>query len=527
MDANISDRTYNILTRLRPDYPLFYHCNKFMRAVDNTYYFTAKQTIWLNKLHEMLQEGKRVVIPTNSLSEAKTLELSIKRSYPEKKVFLYSSETSQSEKSLHFGDVDTYWSLLDVLIFTPTCSAGISYELNHFDVVFSYFSNMSCDIETCRQMLERVRIISSKEYYICLNVMSISLPTTTEEIEHLLKNKRLDLYKDESKLHFEYDDNGEISFYKSNYYYLWLENTKINNLSKVNFINRFIDQVADTGASIDILIADEAKSILKEHKEIKTELTEKHYSDIAESNELMSADALIIKEKIRNQEDVNLTERLSLEKYTLRETYYWSDAISSNFVKKYGNTDNKRIFKNISKIVIGTSIEDSLKILEAKEITHYSTTMSIRKQENDYISESKDLLREKYIYIYHSHLYAVTLLMYCGYMCITDTKLICIDILEANIRSKTSKILEMKDKILYEYSLPKINVSKMFLIDDKVKFIKGITRFINLVLKKMYGIEILPITQEYGLRHSAIGKLFTFSEEDTSKPYIKSNIRTF
>ena len=529
MDANISDRTYNTLAKIRPNFPIFFHCNKFMRAIDNTYYFTAKQNVWLNKLYTDLGNNKKIVIPTNSLSEAKTIELSIKRMYPDKKIYLYSSETSQSEKTLHFGDVGLYWSMLDILIFTPTCSAGISYELEHFDVVYSYFSNMSCDIETCRQMLERVRNISSKEYYICLNVMSISLPTTTREIEELLKNKRLDLYKD---IQFNYDDNREISFYKSNYYYLWLENTKINNLSKVDFINRFIDQISDTGAIVKSLNNsddlpddknEESKKYSKEHKNIKKEIKEQHYIEVSSSDDITSSDAVAIKEKMNNQEDTTNVERLSLEKFNLRDMYQWSESIDSEFVKKYGNSDNKKIYKNLINITNAPTIKEALTLLEKKEMTNYNFTMTFRKKDNDFLSESKDLIRDRYIYIYHSHYYAVTLLLICGYRCITDNKLIHIDFLELNIRAKTSVIIELKDKILFEFSLPRMNVTKMFLLQDKQKFIKSIIRFINLVLKKMYGLEIVKLEQEeFGIKHSTIGKLFSFTGDD--KPLIKSKL---
>jgi hypothetical protein len=153
MDANLSDRTYRTLLRMRPAHPPHFHWNRFSRAADDVYHFTADHAAWLEKLYECARDNKKIVLPTNSLSEARAYEEALHREFPKKKIMLYSSETAPSEKALHFGDVHTYWKDLDVLIYTPTCSAGVSFELEHFDVLFGYFCDISCDVETCRQML--------------------------------------------------------------------------------------------------------------------------------------------------------------------------------------------------------------------------------------------------------------------------------------------------------------------------------------------------------------------------------------
>ena len=54
------------------------------------------------------------------------------------KIRLYSSETNKETKKLHFSDVNKYLTY-DCLIYTPTLSAGISYEIEHYDYLFGYF----------------------------------------------------------------------------------------------------------------------------------------------------------------------------------------------------------------------------------------------------------------------------------------------------------------------------------------------------------------------------------------------------
>jgi hypothetical protein len=185
IDANLSERTINTLKRMRPKHDIYYHNNIFKKEIDNIYKLTNNNTQWLSLMFTYLQNDKRVVLPTNSISEAKIYKQLIEESFPNKKIQLYSSEMLISEKNEHFSDVERYWSNLDVLIYTPTCSAGISFELDHFDVVFAYMTDGSCDVETCRQMLMRVRNVKSKTYYIYFPPYSANLgnyPTTIEDI---------------------------------------------------------------------------------------------------------------------------------------------------------------------------------------------------------------------------------------------------------------------------------------------------------------------------------------------------------
>ncbi|CAG8718531.1 19066_t:CDS:2 [Dentiscutata erythropus] len=124
LDANLSDRTFCTLERMRPSRPIHLHWNRFPRAQDDQFYFTMEQASWLRCLYDRVGAGKRVVLPVNSLKEAKTLEACLKEKYPQKNVALYSSETLPSVKTKHFGDVHLYWKSLDILIYTPTVSAG-------------------------------------------------------------------------------------------------------------------------------------------------------------------------------------------------------------------------------------------------------------------------------------------------------------------------------------------------------------------------------------------------------------------
>ena len=243
MDANLGDRTLNVLRRMRPRAPPFFHWNRYKRAAGDLYRFTADQSVWLDHLYSRIGGGERVVIPINSLKEAEALVAGIAKRFPEKAVRLYSSKTVQSVKNAHFQNVDVFWSELDVLVYTPTVSAGVSYELEHFDCLFGYFNNMSCDVETCRQMLARVRNIKTREHLICIWGGKNNLPTDVDVLARRVRDKRTNLYRQLSDsgsqlaLQFDYDDNGEIRYHESPYFKLWLETVCRANLSKNDFID--------------------------------------------------------------------------------------------------------------------------------------------------------------------------------------------------------------------------------------------------------------------------------------------------
>src|SRR3984893_8149172 len=127
MDANLGDCTYNTVQRMRPSPPIL-HWNKYSHAKDDKFHFTTNIGVWIGHLQNALYNGQKIVVPVNSLKDGKFIEEMIKELFNDKKVRLYSSETFPSEKKEHFSHVDHYWSDLDVLIYTPTVSAGVSFE---------------------------------------------------------------------------------------------------------------------------------------------------------------------------------------------------------------------------------------------------------------------------------------------------------------------------------------------------------------------------------------------------------------
>ncbi len=289
MDANISVRTLNMLKKWRPVASFRMYNNDNKNAADDKYYMLPTKDALLPIMIDKLRAGKRIVICTNSLAEARIYKQAIARNFqlinitdiphnpeivdgdPEyeraeeplddiKRIAIYTSETSPTIKDAHFKAVARYWSDVDILIYTPTVSAGISYEVSHFNCLFGYFSDLSCDVETARQMIGRVRDIKDKEYYIAIEGRQSSLPTDPATVTRYLLHIRNKLdrvgitkHDGEPPIEFSFDENGELRYKELNFFDLWVQNICQKNRSKNNYMAEFVGQVKGTGASVQLL----------------------------------------------------------------------------------------------------------------------------------------------------------------------------------------------------------------------------------------------------------------------------------
>lgn len=547
MDANIGDRTLHVLQRMRPGHPITFHWNQFQRAAGDEYHFTADQATWLDHLFERLRQGQRVVIPTNSLAEAEAFEESIRRRFPDKAVRLYSSRTPPSEKERHFADVHTFWSDLDVLIYTPTVSAGVSYELKHFDALFGYFTDMSCDVETCRQMLARVRNIATKEHFICLSGRANNLPTAVDDIRRLLYDKRTNLYRrlDESgaqlALQFEYGPEGNIHYHESPYFRLWLETVRVENLSKNAFVARFIDQVADTGASVDLLEAlpdagGRLIDIKTGQKRMKVELAEAECEAIVAAPVLEMEEAALIRDRLSKQLDVSDEDRLGLTRHNLCNTYSWHGRpLDANFVAAYQKPQVARVYRNLIRITKGPTIVESLKLIQEQESGNHHMLMEARLAignmpgdvpgnvlgnmpgaDTSSSFESRDLHHR---YVFQAHFLAIWLLRMCGFRCLTDRAQIREETAYAQMRTGESIFLSKLEEITFEFGVRRPSVRTITGESDSTRYIVKVLGVVNPVLRQMYGIEIKRTSKAAGAKHfyvnhTKIGRLFVFVGAD-------------
>ncbi len=516
MDANVSDRTFRVLKRMREPFtravevacnsavgphesPIVYHHNTYRNATADQYYIGGDKLLWLGALYSTIESGKRVSIPISSLSEAKTLHVSLRKRFPSRTIKLYSSETALREKREHFADVNSHWAQYDVIIYTPTVSAGVSFEAAHFDVVFGYFTDRSCPVETCQQMIGRIRNVADHKFYICIAATGNNLPADIAEIQTDVYTRRENLLKhfDETGLRCEYGPDGKITYHTSEYFYLWLENTRLKNLSKNSFVYRFVRITIDTGAAITLLtesvlagmvnVIEEMESIKELHKASRSEIKGELCNNIANAPDLSAVELEDIHDNIVAQVDITDAQRYAFERHRLRVDYKYEGVIDPQFVYSYYDKGVRRVYKNLTRMHAHESPEHAWKHIQTEERAAHEYLMGLSEH-----TQYQDINRK---YVFDQHRYALSLMKLCGWTNVRDERFIHQALLHANILdNETLYWQNIRDScVAFEVRTPSLNVANSLRGGDPCPFIEYILKPINKILTIMYGIAIVKV----------------------------------
>jgi len=497
MDANMSDRTFNTVMKMRVEKmrgtQLFYHDNVYMNATDDVYMITPNKSRWYSKFYNDLDAGLKLAVASNSLAEAEVLERQVIKKYPNLKVKLYSSKTSISEKKLHMGDIHQFWSYYDVIIYTPTVSAGVSYELKHFDKVYAYMTDKSCTVEVCDQMLGRVRDVRLHEYNICLDVHSGNLPTDVESIRRMLYTPRMHLYVDfkENLMDYEIRDNGFRGYIENPYFWLFLENKRIENISKSQFASRIISIIATKGAHLEVMTPNEEEErmfeIECENKETRKEIVLETVKEIADAKDLKDNEIASIQDKFRQQVDVSQEEKAGYERYKLRRDFNFGGEMNDSFVKKYNNGKMRKIYKNLRRIMAKDTVDESLKTVEEQEREHNSLIV----ESSEYFHNA-DLSRN---YVFDQHRVAIAILRACGWVKgpADHSYLPQVTVLN-NIKRDKNNLFNMIEKTYHLFGASPPRVYDFEYKDgmDPKEYLEKVLRVLNKVLRTMYGVSVSP-----------------------------------
>jgi len=203
MDANLGERTHMLIKNtLPPDTKINLHEYTYKKLADHTVHITCNEGRFIQKIIDDVKQGKRVFIPTNSRKYADKLYLELLKHIDKSKIMKYAGndgsdsdhiegKTKEYEKHEHLrNDINTFITNFDVVISTPTFTAGVSITVKHFDRIYGYFMDRSADVLQCTQLLGRVRDIGDKEIYLCFKPARSTLPTTESDIFDLIDNKR-------------------------------------------------------------------------------------------------------------------------------------------------------------------------------------------------------------------------------------------------------------------------------------------------------------------------------------------------
>lgn len=343
MDANITKRTVDMISSIKEKKEMCYYKNCYLNLTNDKYYITFNFVIFMSKLVELVNDGKKIVIPTNSLKCAKIIKEKLSEYVNE--IILYSSESCDYEKNKHLSDVNDYWCKYKIVIYTPCITAGVSFEKTHFNYVFGYFVNTSCDVYTIYQMLYRVRNISSNETYLMFDIFnnnniqkSFDLKDIKEEIKYKFEHIISTIL--ECKIIYNKDEKitNNLIDYDSVHFKVWYNNYVINKVSNLYLAYMFVGIIKNYGCKIQFLNKHnvDTKSLI----EINTDYI---LNKISKNNniEILNVDDIGTEEyeKLLSRTMLSAYEKIKLKKFFIKSIYN-VNTLSLNMLEKYNNKKN-------------------------------------------------------------------------------------------------------------------------------------------------------------------------------------------
>lgn len=191
MDALYSDMSHDFLVSCEKDPWVL--INHHPRQQDKTLRLVLDGSGLISLIETALSRGENAVIPTNTKGFAEALGLYLRKKYPQLAMLLITSDTVKRDG---FPDSDT-WDRYQVLIYTPSVTAGISFEKKHFHSCFCYFTNMSGSAGGALQQMFRVRHLSSGNVYLYVHKSNLKpklLPVESsgnlEQVKSWMRDKK-------------------------------------------------------------------------------------------------------------------------------------------------------------------------------------------------------------------------------------------------------------------------------------------------------------------------------------------------
>ena len=194
MDAHLNNKLcINTLSKLRDTAKFISHrnpnCHPYNDYTVNWYEPQSRPNAkpceqvdkikWQNQFLDKLKQGKKLALVSSTKTMVNDMEVFInglKHSGELPSDFeyrSYTSDTSAADKTKQLADVEHYWKSISCVLYSPTISAGTSFNLidgnDGFDEIFVYFttpSSNSASYNTLSQMLFRIRQLNDKQFHI-------------------------------------------------------------------------------------------------------------------------------------------------------------------------------------------------------------------------------------------------------------------------------------------------------------------------------------------------------------------------
>jgi predicted metal-binding protein len=188
------------------------------------------------EMFDLLKMKKKIAIASMTSKDATDYKNLISEKFPKLKIGIYISTTDcKSKKDLK--NVIEKWGELDVVIYSPTITAGVSFDLKkYFYKIFGVISCGSCSQRDFFQMLARIRYPESNDITVFNNGITgdSSYYFTFEEVKNaMIETRKLKIiYKDgKSRQDIDFD------IYTINYIYNKVEELNKSDSLFLNYLD--------------------------------------------------------------------------------------------------------------------------------------------------------------------------------------------------------------------------------------------------------------------------------------------------
>lgn len=301
LDGDIDNRTMHLVKDLNTMMII----NK--KKKDNRHYkFRRNEKDFIKLIDKDLERGLNVVLIVMSESKANAYYEKYKDKYTTMK---YTSKTGDADKK-DLCRVEEIWVNLQLLIYTNTIEAGVSFNVDHFDKMYVIISGHSTSQRGLMQMLHRVRRIRN----CVVECLCYRIPLKTETYSRYTYSEMLMFYNTMCNAHDRVlNEHNQIEYVGKTEYDTYDEIKMRNMLEILNksddcFIPLFIADLIDKGHTYEIIEdkqcrkADELNCDMREYILNAEQISEEEYN-----------------EKMRRQREMTLTEK---EKWEIKKHEY-------------------------------------------------------------------------------------------------------------------------------------------------------------------------------------------------------------
>lgn len=295
------------------------------------YNYGTNRTAFLDEFKNSIDNGQNVVVASNNKKMIEFIDNILVNEYKDVKKLII-----KKENNLNY-DLNQ-WNKVQVLCYTPSIVAGISYTEKHFDKMFGIFCNSSATADMALQQLFRVRNIDTNEFHICCDITGKNdYPENEDDIKKLIIKEDRCLIKGLDNITIDYikKDIVQDEFFRL---FNIIQKNKFRSCN--NYIKELINLLQEQGISqiVEIKTYDENNKknynkqrkifnkIIKEQDAIRIEcapdVTEDEIQEIKSNNMRTDNDNYILKKD-------SLKKRLKIKK------------ITKDIILKYGKAGKK------------------------------------------------------------------------------------------------------------------------------------------------------------------------------------------